>query len=129
METNPKTLGESLKHARETKNLTLRQVEELTQISNAYLSQLENNKIKKPSANILYKLAKLYGIDFDFLLEATGIIEKVAKGEKSDPSGQKPKSLAGFALRSEDLTAEEEEELVDYLKYLRYKGKNEKKKD
>ncbi len=52
-----KSLGEKLRDARETQALTLRQVEEITGISNAYLSQLENNKIKKPSANILYKLS------------------------------------------------------------------------
>lgn len=41
--------------------MTLRQVEELTGISNAYLSQLENGKIKKPSFDVVEKLNKLYG--------------------------------------------------------------------
>jgi len=117
-----KSLGEKLKDARETQGLTLRQVEEITGISNAYLSQLENNKIKKPSANILYKLAEQYRIAFEFLLGEAGIVEK-----KEGQAG--PKTLAGFALSSEGLTPEEESELAGYLKYLRFKKKNEQGND
>jgi transcriptional regulator with XRE-family HTH domain len=80
------------------------------------LSQLENNKIKKPSANILYKLANIYNVDFDYLLEAAGIIEK-----KEKKTG--PKTISGFALYSDDLTEKEEEELAKYLKYLRFSEK------
>jgi HTH-type transcriptional regulator, competence development regulator len=117
--TPSKTIGRELKDARERHTYTLRQVEELTEISNAYLSQLENDKIKKPSANVLYKLATLYKIDFDYLLAATGAIEY-------KPNAEGPKSLSGFALSSEDLSPEEEQELADYLKFLRSKKKNEK---
>ncbi|MCK4454399.1 helix-turn-helix transcriptional regulator [Candidatus Parcubacteria bacterium] len=116
-----KTLGDELKNCRESKKFTLREIEEITGISNAYLSQLENNKIKKPSANILYKLSNVYKIDFDFLLETAGIIEK-----KERKKG--PKSLSGFALYSEDLTDNEEEELVNYLKFLRFSEKKNDKK-
>ena len=45
------TLGKTLKNTRENVSLTLRDVEIATGISNAYLSQLENEKIKKTSAN------------------------------------------------------------------------------
>ncbi len=70
------SLGETLKSSRELMRLTLRQVEDATGISNAYLSQLENEKIKKPSANVLYKLSSLYRVDLNVLLSAAGIIEK-----------------------------------------------------
>ena len=42
--------GEFLKSARKAKRLTLREVEQKTGISNAYLSQLESGKVKQPSA-------------------------------------------------------------------------------
>lgn len=116
-----KTLGDELRSCRESKKFTLREIEEMTGISNAYLSQLENNKIKKPSANILYKLANIYEVDFDFLLEAAGVIERKER-EKG------PRSLSGFALYSDDLTSEEEDELVKYLKYLRFSEKKNDKK-
>lgn len=49
-----------LKSLRKSNKLTLRQVEDLTGISNAYLSQLENGKIKKPSYDTVGKLFDLY---------------------------------------------------------------------
>jgi transcriptional regulator with XRE-family HTH domain len=110
-----KTLGKTLKDARELMSLTLRQVEEATEISNAYLSQLENDKIKKPSANVLYKLSSLYNVELDTLLYAAGIIQK-------DPQ-KKSKLLNTIALSSDKLTSEEEQALLDYLKYLRFNNR------
>lgn len=108
-----KSLGQTLLEARELHGLTLRQVEEATGISNAYLSQLENDKIKKPSANFLYKLASIYKIDLDLLLYASGII-------KEKPGG---KGLVGgrFTNKGIQLTQKEEEQLLQYLKFLRSK--------
>ncbi|WP_407522614.1 helix-turn-helix transcriptional regulator [Lacibacter sp. MH-610] len=40
--------------------MTLRDVEKLTGISNAYLSQLERGKIKKPSHEVVLKLNSVY---------------------------------------------------------------------
>jgi HTH-type transcriptional regulator, competence development regulator len=108
-----KSLGSTLKDARELMRLTLRQVEEATDISNAYLSQLENDKIKKPSANVLYKLASIYNIELDTLLAASGIIEK--------QTAKKSKLLNTIALSAETMTAEEEQELLEYLRFLRHK--------
>lgn len=58
-----------LKELRRKKALTLREVEEITGISNPYLSQLENGKIKSPSAQILRKLALLYEVDVNELID------------------------------------------------------------
>jgi transcriptional regulator with XRE-family HTH domain len=109
-----KSLGQTLKEARESIPLTLRQVEEAAGISNAYLSQLENEKIKKPSANVLYKLATMYGIQLDVLLAAAGIIQETptVRGNLTNNA----------ALSSEKLTSKEEEELLLYLKFLRSKN-------
>jgi len=111
-----KSLGSALKEARELASLTLRQVEDATRISNAYLSQLENGKIKKPSPHFLHKLASLYGIGYEQLMEAVGYVQSKKTGG--------PKTLAGAALFSQEkLTAEEEEELAKYLAFLRSKRK------
>ena len=106
-----KSLGQTLKDARELIPLTLRQVEEASGISNAYLSQLENNKIKKPSANVLYKLSNLYNIELNSLLAAAGIIQESTEA--------KSKLLNNAALSAEKLTKDEEEQLLKYLKFLR----------
>lgn len=108
-----KTLGQTLKTGREGQKLTLRQVEDSTGVSNAYLSQLENDKIKKPSANVLYKLAAIYGITLDSLLEAAGIIDKSA------PKNKKAKIILGGTI----ITDAEETELMEFLGWMRYKNR------
>lgn len=66
-----------LKEARKKLGLTLRQVEEATGISNAYLSQLETGKIKNRSMTIVYKLSQIYAINIEDLLIAFGKIKEI----------------------------------------------------
>lgn len=106
-----KSLGTTLKLSRQLMSLTLRQVEGSIQISNAYLSQLENDKIKRPSANVLYKLSNLYKVNLDILLYAAGIIQ-------DEPAKN---SILNNSMSGNKLTTDEEERLLDYLAYLRYK--------
>ena len=116
-------LSAYLASLRAAKRLTLRQVAEATEnaVSNAYLSQLEHGRIVKPSPNILYSLAKVYGVAYDMLMERAGYV--VAKGTRK--GGQKQGRAAAFAI--DNLTQEEEDELLNYLAYLRSrKGKRGK---
>src|ERR1700722_2690654 len=95
--------------------MTLREVEEGTNkvVSNAYLSQIENDKIQQPSPNVLHALADIYGIDYADLMERAGhIVPTTARAQ-----GQRHGRVATFA--SHHLTPEEEAELIDYLKYIR----------
>ncbi len=112
-----KSLGETLKEARELAQLTLKQVEESTGISNAYMSQVENSKIKKPSANVLHKLSRVYDVNMETLLLAAGAIK--------ESNAQKTNLLNAVASKAETtLTPEEEQALMDYLRFLRFKKKN-----
>lgn len=113
-----KSLGQTLKVAREQIPLTLRQVEEAIGISNAYLSQLENDKIKKPSANVLYKLSNLYNMELNILLSAAGIIEK------KDTEAPQSSLLNKIAFYADKFSKEEEEQIIEFMKYLRFKNKN-----
>lgn len=112
---NPLPLGEYLAALRTAKQLSLRDVEEATEkaVSNAYLSQLEHGKITRPSPNILHCLAGVYGASYETLMEKAGYI--VTTSER--PQGAKHGRVATFA--GENLTNEEEEELLRYLGYLR----------
>jgi transcriptional regulator with XRE-family HTH domain len=110
----PSELGALLAELRRAKGLSLRQVEEATgnAVSNAYLSQLEKGKIKKPSPNVLHSLAEVYVVPYEALMEKAGYLMP-AKDKASGPR----RRLAVFAI--DDLTAEEEEELLKYLAFLR----------
>ena len=111
--TRSNELGALLADLRTAKGFSLREVEEATgkAVSNAYLSQLENGKIRKPSPNVLHSLAKVYGVPYEALMEKAGYLLPSQNG-----SGKR-KRLAAFAI--DDLTAEEEEELLKYLAFLR----------
>src|SRR4029453_2769372 len=109
----PIELGALLADLRTAKGLSLREVEEATgkAVSNAYLSQLENGKIRKPSPNVLYSLAEVYAVPYEALMEKAGYLLP------SDNGSGRRKRLAVFAI--DDLTAEEEEELLKYLAFVR----------
>jgi HTH-type transcriptional regulator, competence development regulator len=110
----PVELGALLGDLRTAKGLSLRDVEGATgnAVSNAYLSQLENGKIQKPSPNVLHSLAEVYRVSYETLMEKAGyLLPSSAKG------GGRRRRLAAFAI--DDLTAEEEEELLKYLAFLR----------
>lgn len=114
------TLGAYLASIRRVRRLTLREVEEATgrEVSNAYISQLEHGKIARPSPNILYSLAEVYCVPYETLMEKAGYI--VARGTRGD--GDRHGRAATLAI--ENLTPEEEEELLDYLAYMRSRRKN-----
>lgn len=113
------TLAEELKRLRALEGLTLRDVEKKTSITNGYLNQLENGKIKEPSPNILYKLSNVYNYSYETLLRLAGY---------QVPSRANSNLVAGTAFSAHTLTPDEEKELLDYLGFMRRKGKSRKKR-
>jgi transcriptional regulator with XRE-family HTH domain len=105
-------LGSLLGDLRTAKGLSLREVEEATgrAVSNAYLSQLEKGRIRKPSPHVLHRLAAVYLVPYETLMEKAGYLLPESRVGRR-------KRLAVFAI--DDLTAEEEEELLKYLAFLR----------
>jgi transcriptional regulator with XRE-family HTH domain len=103
-------IGAYLKEIREKRKLTLRKVQELTGVSNAYLSQVETGKIKKPSPKVLHKLADCFKIQYERLLKLTGY-------PAPENNMAQPQYRTGDWI--EDVTPEEEERLKEYLEFLR----------
>jgi HTH-type transcriptional regulator, competence development regulator len=112
-----KKFGEYIRKRRSDLQMSLRDIEEATgkEVSNAYLSQLETGKITKPSPHILYSLSTALGIDYAELMERAGYI--VPAGSHSE--GTKHGRAATFSI--DNLTADEENALLDYLNYIRSK--------
>ena len=72
-----KNLGEVLKKIRIESGFSLLDVEKITGVSDSYLSQIENGKVKSPpSVNTLYKLAQVYVISYQAMLELAGYIKE-----------------------------------------------------
>ena len=110
------SLGEYLKSLRALKGWTLREVEEATnaEVSNAYLSQLENGKISKPSPNILHSLASVYGAAYEVLMTKAGYL-----APKSERAAGSRHGAAATNAPFGSLSDDEERALLTYLAMYR----------
>lgn len=107
---NDKPLGEYIKEVRTLRALTLHEVEEFTGISNAYLSQLESGKIKKPGTRFLYLISQAIDCDLWVLFKLAGFIPDIPKSKVNKV----------FPVYFEtDVTTEEQMILKRFLKYIR----------
>lgn len=114
------TLSSYLKTARGRLKLSLRAVEEATnnEVSNGYLSQLENGKISRPSPNILHSLSEVYGLDYSELMRRAGHIAPSAGREEGAKHGR-------AATRAvENLNEDEQQELLKYLEFIRSRNRD-----
>jgi transcriptional regulator with XRE-family HTH domain len=116
-------LGKHLRALREATGLSLRDVQEKTDdaVKNSYLSQIEGGRIGRPSPNVLWHLAQVYGTDYNDLLTRAG--HRVALPPVPGTALATDRDVA-FSL-IEDLSEDEERtvrEFIEFLKSQRNKG-------
>lgn len=81
-----KELGSYLKLVRESLGYSTRDVNKLCEISQSYLSLVENGK-RKPSAIVLKKLAPIYSLDYIELYEKAGYIDLIENEKVQELKG------------------------------------------
>ena|SRR3989442_9407382 len=116
-------LAEELRRIRGIRGISLRKIEDITKISNAYLSQLETGKAENPSPAVLYKLAKVLDVPYESLMEAAGYLQPA----KSKVGPQKRLSGIQAALLSAELDEEEQKQVADFISFLRAKRRTRSK--
>lgn len=102
--------------------MKLREVEEASGVSNAYLSQLETGKIGKPSPHILHKLASVYNVPYEMLMDRAGYLAGAESRRGEEPAARGSR-IPASALR--DLTTDEEDAVLRYIEFLRYQRKRD----
>ena len=112
-----KSFGEFLRALRESRQLTLRQVEEQVHVSNAYLSQIERGERGIPNLKILKKLAEAYGVTVTELVDAA---EKETAGAPVHAESSEP-DVAFVSRGYERLSKENRQHLTEYLQFLLHK--------
>lgn len=60
--------GKKVRELRKSNNLTMRELAEKSGTASSYISDLENGRIKKPSADKLDRIAGVLGVSIDYLL-------------------------------------------------------------
>ena len=107
-EWNPRLrqMGEYIRAQRQLADLSLRGLAELTQVSNAYLSQIERG-LHQPSLRVLESIAEALNVTADTLLSQAGMSHSPSPG---DPPVQVDTETA---IRNDpDLTPEERDSLI-----------------
>lgn len=104
-------LGKTLKEARAALGWSLRDAEEKSGVSNAYISQIESAKIKQPSPNMLHKLAETYHLSYALVMEYAGYpVPEAAQFTTTEHR---------FMSRLGRVSGTEQKALVEYLQFLR----------
>lgn len=74
-------LGDYLREQRSQAQMSLRQLAELTDVSNPYLSQIERG-LRRPSAEVLQQIAKALRISAESLYVRAGILDADESGAR-----------------------------------------------
>ena len=98
-------LGEYLKNIRESKNISLREVEKLTEIGYSHLSMIENGK-RNVTPALLKNLANVYHINYIDLYEKAGYLD-LAEYERKETSAKCILPLLGTVKAGYDYLAQE----------------------
>jgi len=91
-------LGAFIRTQRQMANLSLRQLADLTNLSNPYLSQVERG-LHEPSVRVLKALSGALNVSAETLLAQAGLVDAVAgeKADAPDEPGEEERTEAAIA--------------------------------
>jgi len=93
-EVQREALGAFIREQRKRANLSLRQLAELTSLSNPYLSQVERG-LHQPSVRVLKAISDALNLSAETMLAQAGLIDAMATATdaKTDATADEPKDL------------------------------------
>jgi transcriptional regulator with XRE-family HTH domain len=110
-ESQREALGAFIRTQRRMANLSLRQLAELTHLSNPYLSQIERG-LHQPSVRVLKQISDALNLSAETLMAQAGLIDKVAAGGAagSAEAGASPRAPAPTedSIRADERLSEEQ---------------------
>lgn len=109
------TLAQMLRDRRDDLGLSLREVERITGVSNAHLSQIETGKIERPEVSLLFQLADAYDLDLVDLMRLGGHLSSAGAGSE--------RALMAAALRAVgELPVHQKAEALSFIRRLARKN-------
>ena len=102
-------LGAFIRSQRKLANLSLRQLAELTTLSNPYLSQIERG-LHQPSVRVLKLISGALNVSAETLLAQAGLLDSAANGAAEDGDEPAPPSAESveLAISSDERLADEQ---------------------
>ena len=91
-------LGAFIRTQRQMANLSLRQLADLTNLSNPYLSQVERG-LHEPSVRVLKAISGALNVSAETLLAQAGLVDAVTgeKADRPDEAGEEERTEAAIA--------------------------------
>ena len=107
-EAQREALGAFIREQRKRANLSLRQLAELTSLSNPYLSQVERG-LHQPSVRVLKALSGALNVSAETLMAQAGLIDAIA-GDATAATGNAEPNVPGAedAIRADPRLGEEQ---------------------
>ena len=99
-------LGSFIRTQRKLADLSLRELAEMTEVSNPYLSQLERG-LHQPSVRVLKAIANALNLSAETLLVQAGLLEE--DGEEGPPA---TRSSVESAIRTDPVLADDQKEAL-----------------
>ena len=103
------TLGAFIRTQRQLANLSLREMSNLADVSNAYLSQIERG-LHQPSIRVVRSLAEALNVSVETLLAQAGLIE--SDHEPAPPPEPGPAATVAAILADHTLTGPQKEAVL-----------------
>lgn len=100
-------LGAFIRSQRKLANLSLRQLAELTSLSNPYLSQLERG-MHQPSVRVLKLISGALGVSTEMLLAQTGLLDPQPAADAGSADAMPPSESAEIAIQADDRLDDEQ---------------------
>jgi len=104
-------LGAFIRSQRKLANLSLRQLAEMTTLSNPYLSQIERG-LHQPSVRVLKLLSGALNVSAETLLAQAGLLDQAAGGQAAAPDETPPTSVEAAIMADERLADEQKAALL-----------------
>ena len=99
-------LGSFIRTQRKLADLSLRELAEMTEVSNPYLSQLERG-LHQPSVRVLKSIANALNVSAETLLVQAGLLEDGGEGEAGTAA-----SSVESAIRTDPVLSDDQKEAL-----------------
>ena len=106
-EAQREALGAFIRDQRKRANLSLRQLAEMTSLSNPYLSQIERG-LHQPSVRVLKAISDALNLSAETLLAQAGLIDAIAARAPGDEEGQPKAPPTEDAIRSDQRLSDDQ---------------------
>ena len=100
-------LGAFIRQQRKQANLSLRQLAELTKLSNPYLSQVERG-LHQPSVRVLKAISDALNLSAETLLAQAGLIDAMVPADANGTAPRKDVPETEDAIRADQRLSEEQ---------------------